>query len=98
MVRPYAPDLGCLQCPSSPLIGSCFPGRRIELRIGWLCLFGLDVVGFRQGLISPLKLSLPSLFLLLLAGQFLAPLLPFVGPSTLWQYTLLPQYPQYTRF
>ena len=63
--------------------------RGIKLRIGWLCLFLLDLLGVWRGAISFLKSSLSSLFLLFLAGQFFSPFFPFISSSTFRQNTLL---------
>jgi hypothetical protein len=57
------------------------PERCSELRIGWLDLFLLDLFGARWGGISFMISSLSSFFLFFLAGQFFAPLFPFIRPS-----------------
>ncbi len=65
------------------------PERPIELRIGWLGLFWLDLFGLCQGVISFMKSSLSSLFLLFLAGHFFSSLFAFISSSMFWHNTLL---------
>jgi hypothetical protein len=65
------------------------PERRVKSRIGRLALFLLNLFGVRREAISFAKLALPSLFLLLLTGQFFSPLFAFISSPMFWQCTLL---------
>jgi hypothetical protein len=54
--------------------------------MGWLfLLYRFGVFGRFGGLISLTQSSLSSLFLLFLAGYFLAPFFTFIDPGMLWQ-------------